>query len=105
MTAPRAVGLLLGRSNAVKRDSTHGASRMQLGSDRPEDRFMPSTTPLDLTMRGSEGTIEGAVFQQCDAQPTGTGVIQSFVRVQTANAKSSVEQGYNTDGRPLQFDE
>jgi hypothetical protein len=36
-----------------------------------------------------------------DAQPTGSGVIRSFVRVQSAG----VEEGYNTDARPLQMDE
>jgi hypothetical protein len=32
-------------------------------------------------------------------------VIQSFVRVQTRHDEAGVEQGYNTDARPLQFDE
>jgi hypothetical protein len=56
-------------------------------------------------VRGSDGTANGAIFQQCDAQPTGSGVIRAFVRVQGAASGTSVEQGYNTDGRPLQFDE
>src|SRR5262245_6236332 len=69
-----------------------------------DDRIVPSTM-IDLTTPGSDGTANGAIYQQCDAQPTGTGVIRSFVRVQGAASGSSVEQGYNTDGRPLQFDE
>ncbi len=67
-----------------------------------EDRTVPSATMLDLTTHGSSGTVNGAIFQQSDAQPTGSGVIHSFVRLQT---NAATEQGYNTDGRPLQFDE
>jgi hypothetical protein len=70
-----------------------------------EERLALSAATLDLTTRGSAGMINGAIFSQFDAQPTGTGVIDSFVRLQTPNAKATVEQGYNTDGRPLQFDE
>jgi hypothetical protein len=65
-----------------------------------DDRLVPAMV-VDLTTHGSSGAANGAIFQQCDAQPTGTGVIQSFVRVQA----TGVEQGYNTDARPLQFDE
>src|SRR3954471_19109172 len=48
-----------------------------------EGRLVLSGTPLDLTARGSEGVINDAIFRQCDARPTGTGVISSFVRIQT----------------------
>ncbi|HEV8379585.1 MAG TPA: hypothetical protein VGP99_12100 [Tepidisphaeraceae bacterium] len=56
---------------------------------------------LDLTAGGT-GTINGAIFSTTDQQPTGSGVIHSFVRI---SSNQTVEQGYNTDGRPLQFDE
>ncbi|HLE56743.1 MAG TPA: hypothetical protein VJB15_06650, partial [Rhodothermia bacterium] len=47
-------------------------------------------------------TVDEAVFiQGSDYPATGSGVIDSFVRIQ---AKGS-EQGYNTDYRPEQFDE
>jgi hypothetical protein len=46
--------------------------------------------------------IDGAWFYNVNAASTGSGVIQSFVRIQT---NAAVEQGYNTDYRPLQFDE
>ncbi|HEX5269932.1 MAG TPA: hypothetical protein VFW33_05575, partial [Gemmataceae bacterium] len=69
-----------------------------------EDRLVP-TGMLDLTTRGAVGDVNGAIFRQSDPQPTGTGVIRSFVRLQTSNGKATVEQGYNTDNRPLQFDE
>jgi SdrD B-like domain len=66
-----------------------------------DERIVPSAVVVDLTARGSTGSANEAILQQCDAQPTGTGVIQSFVRVQA----NGVEQGYNTESRPLQFDE
>jgi hypothetical protein len=62
---------------------------------------VPSATPLDLTTAGSEATASGAILQQTDAQPTGTGYIRSFVRVQATGE----QEGFNTDARPLQFDE
>jgi len=72
-----------------------------------EDRVVPSASApdVDLSAHGSIGAVNGAIFRQFDAQPTGTGVIDSFVRLQSPNAKVAVQQGYNTDGRPLQFDE
>jgi hypothetical protein len=45
------------------------------------------------------------MFRQGDPQPTGSGVIRSFVRIQGAAAHSPTQQGYNTDARPVQFDE
>lgn len=57
---------------------------------------------LDLTTAGSSGTIGPAIFEQYSPQPTGTGKIRSFVRIST---NQLMEQGYNTDARPLEFDE
>jgi hypothetical protein len=56
---------------------------------------------IDLTTAGATDTINGALFQQVDAASTGTGLIQSFVRIQ-ANGE---EAGYNTDYRGVEFDE
>jgi hypothetical protein len=56
---------------------------------------------LDLTTQGAVGLANGAVFSQASPHPTGTGVIDSFLRVEA----TGVEQGYNTDARPLQFNE
>jgi hypothetical protein len=61
-----------------------------------------SLPTLDLTTAGSSGYIGDAYFMQVDPQPTGSGYIHSFVRVST---NQDVEQGYNTDARPLEFDE
>jgi hypothetical protein len=69
-----------------------------------EDRLTPSgTATVDLTTHGAIGTVNDAIFRQFDAQPTGTGVINSFVRLQSN--KSAVQQGYNSDHRSVQFDE
>lgn len=71
-----------------------------------DDRIVPAVTVLDLTAAGSFAVApSGAIVQQTDAQPTGTGFIQSFVRVQGYSPGGGIEQGLNTDGRPLQFDE
>ncbi len=56
----------------------------------------------DLTGYISETAhINDAWFYNVHAAATGTGVIDSFVRIHGG----AVEQGYNTDGRPVQFDE
>ena len=68
-----------------------------------DDRIVPA---IDLTTAGASAELDnGAIVQQTDAQPTGTGFIQSFVRIQGAASGGGSQEGYNTDGRPLQFDE
>jgi hypothetical protein len=52
-------------------------------------------TVVDL-INGDTGTINGAIFDWTPAQPTGTGIIQPFLRVY--NGTGSEEQGYNTSG-------
>jgi hypothetical protein len=56
---------------------------------------------VDLTTAMSSGTIGGVIFRTIDLAPTGTGVINSFVRIQ----HNGTEQGYNTSGRPVAFNE
>jgi hypothetical protein len=51
-------------------------------------------TIVDLTGSNDSGTINGAQFVFTTQQPTGTGVIQPFLREQN----TPVEQGYNTSG-------
>ena len=55
---------------------------------------------LYLTQGGS-GSFNGAQFISDLSQSTGTGFLESFVRIQRAGN----EQGYNTSGRPVPFDE
>lgn len=65
---------------------------------------LPLVSPaavLDLTTRGSSGTLNDARYFQVDPHSTGTGVIDAFLRVQ----RDGVEQGYNTDYKKLEFDE
>jgi hypothetical protein len=57
-------------------------------------------TIIDL-INGNSGTINGAQFDWTPAQPTGTGNIQPFLRVQN----DPLEQGYNTSGAPVPFDD
>jgi len=52
---------------------------------------------------GNSGTANGATFNWVDAQSTGSGVIDPFVRIERANADQV--QGFNTSARPLNFDE
>lgn len=68
--------------------------------------LVPAATEFDLTATNTSGsqTIGGALFQRTDLQPTGTGVIDPFLRLQSPGS-SPVESGHNTSDRPLQFDE
>ena len=69
-----------------------------------EDRLVPSTATVDLTTVGSRGEINGAIFQQGTTQQAGSGAIHSFVRIHN-QARVGQEQGYNTDARPVQYNE
>ncbi len=55
---------------------------------------------LDLTSPGASGFLGEALFFQSDPQPTGTGVIDPFVRL----SHNGTEQGFNTDHNPLRGD-
>lgn len=54
-----------------------------------------ATTIVDLTSVGASGTINGAIYQQIDAQSTGTGTIDSFAQIQ-AQGNNDEQSGYNT---------
>jgi hypothetical protein len=65
----------------------------------------PSANAIVVNLSNSnQGTINGAVFQFTQPQPTGTGVIDPFLRIH-GTGNQGVEQGYNTSGRPAPFDE
>ena len=57
---------------------------------------------LDLTTHDS-GTINGALFSKIDQTGTGTGALNSFLRIQETGQGDGIEEGYNTDGI-VQFD-
>lgn len=64
-------------------------------------------TVCDLTTAGSSCTgfgTPGAQLFEAGIAPTGSGVIQSFVRVNPGGS-ANYEQGYNTDARPVQYNE
>ncbi len=63
-----------------------------------------ATSVIDLTTAGAVITHNGAIFLQ-GPLPTssGTGVLDPFIRVSKANA--DIVQGYNTNYRPLQYEE
>src|SRR5262245_16269480 len=73
------------------------ARRLQL--EQLEDRTAPAVNVFDLTFDGATATVNNAIFRQVDPQPTGTGFIDPFVRIQRSPSNpSGMEQGYNTDG-------
>jgi hypothetical protein len=91
---------------AARSRPVRDARQARLGLEELEVRAVPSATPtVDLTTAGAIGEINGAIFRQFSPQPTGTGYIDSFVRLQAKGAGTQAEQGFNTDARPLQFDE
>lgn len=60
-----------------------------------------SAATCDLTTAGSSCSINGALFQQTDVQPTGSDQI-AFVRM---GSNDAIVQGFNTSARPVQFDD
>jgi hypothetical protein len=65
-----------------------------------------SASSYDMSYPGTDivisATINNAIWESLPStEPTGSGVFNAFFRVQ----KNGTERGYNTDGRPLQFDE
>jgi hypothetical protein len=57
-----------------------------------------------LTASGASGTIEGSILAQISPQPTGTGYLSPFLRIQSSGTATTSE-GYNTSARPFEFDE
>lgn len=60
--------------------------------------------PIDMTTATSYTNPDGLIFSTSDLGSTGTGLIDSFVRINPGGSQDT-EQGYNTNGRPLQYDE
>jgi len=56
---------------------------------------------LDLTSYGACGTVNGAIFRQFSSPGAGSGHIDAFLRIQN----SGIEHGYNTDARPVEYDQ
>jgi hypothetical protein len=56
---------------------------------------------LDLTTAGSSGAINGALFLQTDTQPTGTGVIDPFLRLQNSPSETGINTSLDTPNQPI----
>ena len=68
-----------------------------------------NTCPCDASYVDASFTItsngQTAIFYQgVSPTATGTGLLNPFLRIQ-GNGNAAIEQGYNTDFRPLQYDE
>jgi hypothetical protein len=59
-----------------------------------------SASECDLYASSSTCLFNGGIYNVVGPHPTGTGVIQSFLRVQ----QKGTEQGFNTDARPMMCD-
>jgi hypothetical protein len=59
---------------------------------------------LDLTGGGQGSLTANDIYSTNDLQAAGSGVIHSFVRINPGGGQQ-YEQGYNTDARPVQYDE
>lgn len=59
-----------------------------------------SASECDLYTSSSSCLFNGAIYNVVGPHPTGTGVIQSFLRVQ----QKGTEQGFNTNARPMMCD-
>jgi hypothetical protein len=95
--------LTFGKGRTERSPECSKAPRCQLKVEHLEERMVPAM--VDLTSYGDTANLGQAIVQQSDPQPTGCGVIHDFVRIQSQGSQQTVEQGYNTDARPLQFDE
>jgi len=56
---------------------------------------------LDLTTVGSSGTLNGALFYQADPRPTGTGVIDPFLRLQNTGTETGLNTSLDTPNQPI----
>ena len=63
-----------------------------------------AATEVDMTAADASVEINGVIFENTDTQPTGTGNIRSFVRLQSPG-NDPIESGHNTDARPVENDE
>lgn len=59
-----------------------------------------SAAECDLYVSTSSCLFNGGIYNVTSPHPTGTGVVQSFLRIQ----QKGTEQGFNTDARPMTCD-
>src|ERR1043165_5424054 len=100
---------MFAKASKPKHQKTEAQKRPRLNVERLEDRTTPSTTPggvLDLGNTSTSHTFSafGAIWSTNQTQPAGSGVIDSFLRVDSPGS-TFTEEGFNTSARKLQFNE
>jgi len=83
----------------VKSSITVLALALSASSSAYADTLTPNGWELDLATTSPQDAKNGAIFYSTQQQPTGTGYIDPFVRIQ----RMGTEEGYNTDGA-IQWD-
>jgi hypothetical protein len=68
------------------------ARKFRLQLETLDERVVPSAATVSLSTAGASGMVNGAIFQQGSTQPSGSGVIQSFVRIYGLGG-ATAEQG------------
>lgn len=67
-------------------------------SSTPKSQVVAFVADIDLTTVGASGSDDGVIYEQSAFDTsTGTGVFESFVRIQ----KDGTEKGHNTDANPV----
>src|SRR5215203_5988230 len=97
------VGNLLAQSAVVKQSCIRSlaftstvVAAMMIGSTAAS-----ASEVCDLRFNSTCTAINGGLFYTNEIQPSGTGVVDSFLRIQM----KGTEQGYNTSARPTEFNE
>jgi hypothetical protein len=59
---------------------------------------------IDLTTVGASSTVNGVIFAETDKQPTGTGVIDPFLRLQNTPTEAGINTSLDTPNVPQRSD-
>jgi hypothetical protein len=75
----------------------------RLHVDALDDRIVPAATWINLTAPGAEAAAGGGLVRQQATVEGGQRNLDTFVRLHSN--RGLTEQGYNSNARPVQFDE
>ncbi len=104
LTNPKSLAPFLGALLSVAVSMAH-AGPIKPASPSNNNTVTVTNNDYDLTHVDTYAIINNAIFTTPDNNTiVGTGVFDPFVRIQAENGNDSVQNGYNTDGRPVQFD-
>jgi hypothetical protein len=87
--------------NAIQKDDRNRDARYFLAQAYVAQKDLSAAVKH---LNATSGTLNGALYLRASIAPAGSGVLDSFVRI-NAGGSQEFEQGYNTDLRPLQYDE